>query len=294
MRPLNLLHDYYSHVKPNPLVLEMCGTLERDTPYSKSIDEDLTVIINAFARPEYLPLIWEAVQYQTRRPRETWLIQNNPAGSSAVPRAFLEQVRGGYDTIIIDSDLNHGCWFRFIVAAIYCRTRFVAIFDDDTLSAKRALESALSEMSIRPGIYGGRGITFRRVPNGPEFRAYLVSGWPKESESVKQVDFVGHLWVTETYWLRRLFAELPDLFLSSSQPGRECGEDMYLSFVAQRNDIPTFVFKQSKLSGCNSSSSLQGVEMGTHSNAMFKTGGLRQGGRYLEHLVARGWKLLNY
>jgi hypothetical protein len=293
MRPLNLLFDHYSNTDPNPEILALCGATERDTPYTVDVHDDLTVIINAWGRPEYLPLVWEAIQYQTCRPKETWVIQNDPASCAPVPRSFLDLIRRGYHSVIIDSGLNHGCWYRFILAALACRTRFIAIYDDDTLSGRLALETGLESLIRRPGIYGGRGITFDYLPGGPSFHKYAVSGWPSGTAEPERVDFVGHLWIMETYWLRDLLRRMPDLFLSSPTPGRECGEDMYVSFVAQRRGLATYVLGHgSKMN--DRWSSLQGYRMGVHKNALFKTNGLRHGDEYLRRFVAEGWKLLRY
>jgi hypothetical protein len=292
VKPLNLLFDYYTNFRPNPLVLQLTGATCPDVPYTDE-REDLTVLINAWARPEYLPLVWEAIQYQTRRPKETWIIQNNPGARAVVPRQFLESVGRDYDTRIIDSGFNHGCWFRFILAALSCRTRYVAIYDDDTLSGRMALEAALTDLLHNPGVYGGRGVIFNPVKAGPAFLNYVALGWPTGSERAEQVDFVGHLWVMETCWLRELLRHIPSMLLDARDPARECGEDMYVSFVAQKLGIPTFVFGHS--GGINPRwSSIQGSEMGFHRNAMFLNGGLRKGERYLRHFIAEGWKLLRY
>ncbi len=289
---LNYLHDYYTRVTPNPRVLALCNAAERGRPYSSHCDPDLTVVINGYARPEYLPLIWEAVQYQSRRPRETWIVQNHPGDKSGVPRAFFEEARR-HNTIVIDSGLNHGCWFRFLLAALQCRTRYLAVYDDDTLSGHLALETALEDLARKPGIYGARGITFKREPGGPKYWSYDVSGWPVGSADSVQVDFVGHLWVMETYWLKHLFAHLPEALLSSALPGRECGEDMYLSFVAQKLGIPTYSTRHG--SQCNPRwTSIQAYEMGMHPNAMNVSGGLSHGDVYLQDYRARGWRLLRY
>lgn len=291
--PLKLLYDYYTNVIPNRRVLELCGATEPSAPYTRERDPDLTVIINGYARPEYLPLIWEAVQYQTRRPRETWVVQNDTDGKCPTPRDFFQQVRNAYSTVVIDSGLNHGCWFRFFLAALYCRTRYVAIYDDDTLSGQRALEAALADMATRPGIYGARGITFRREVGGPCFWNHDVSGWPTGTPIATEVDFVGHMWVMETSWLNELLKYIPDRLFSAPNPARECGEDMYVSFAAQKRRIPTLVYGHGQ--ECNPRwSSIQGYEMGFHPNSMNMSGGLSQGDLYLQDFIRAGWKLLRF
>src|SRR5438132_693246 len=134
--PFNFLFEYYTSVRPNERVLTLCGATERGRPYTRERDEDLTVVVNAYARPEYLPLIWEAIQYQSRRPASTWIVQNSPGRGSVVPRGFFQQVGAAGDTLVVDSDLNHGCWFRFFLAALSCRTRYLAVVDDDTLPGR--------------------------------------------------------------------------------------------------------------------------------------------------------------
>ncbi|MEM7157120.1 MAG: hypothetical protein AAF799_29980 [Myxococcota bacterium] len=291
-RVLNLLHRYYTTTRPNPRVLELCGATEPDTPYTAERDEDLTVILNGWARPEYLPLVWEGIQYQTRRPAQTWIVQNGPGKLAAVPREFFASVRE-HHTRIIDSDLNLGCWFRFILAALYCRTRYVAIFDDDTLPGCEALAAALTDLHARPGIYGGRGIIYVDEGGPPRFWAHEVAGWPAGTPEATRVDFVGHAWVMETAWLRRMLPLLPSTFLDAAEPGRQCGEDMFLSFAGQKLGVPTFVWGHGAT--CNARwSSLQALEMGCHENSISMSGGLAGGDEHLRELLAAGWRLLRF
>jgi hypothetical protein len=286
------LHDYYTSVVPNRRVLELCGANEPDAPYGSARDADLTVILNGWARPEYLPLVWEAVQYQTRRPAQTWIVQNHPGERAEVPREFLAAAAQA-GTNVIDAGLNLGCWFRFLLAALYCRTRYVAVFDDDTLPGREALATALEALEKRPGIYGGRGITFKNDGGPPQFWSYDVAGWPVGTADTLQVDFVGHAWVLETDWLRRVLPLLPRRLLESPAPGRECGEDMFLSFAAQRFGVSTFVWPHG--AECNVRwSSVQAYEMGFHPNAMNVSGGLAGGDEHLRELVGGGWRLLRY
>lgn len=294
-RPLNLLYHHFTQTTPDHEVLDCCGTPAPDVPYSSYRDDDLTVIINGFARPEYLPLVWEAVQYQTRRPKETWIVQNDPGLTAPVPRWFFDRLRsGGFtDTRVMVSDVNLGCWFRFLMAALYCRTRFVAIYDDDTVSGAAALETALGALERVPGVYGGRGIVYDAAPSGPEFWRHQSLGWSAATPATTQVDFAGHLWVMETRWLRELLRWLPPRLLDSPRPGREIGEDMYVSFVAQRQGLPTFVTPHAQPMDARWTS-LVGVPMGTHPNAISNSLALDDGQVWLDYFVAEGWRLINF
>jgi len=156
-----------------------------------------------------------------------------------------------------------------------------------------ALEAAMDDMARQPGVYGGRGIILKPAAAGPSFWNYQLSGWPTGNAVAEQVDFVGHFWLMETYWLRDLLSNLPDRLFSAPNVAGECGEDMYLSFVAQQRGIPTLTYGHGE--GCNPRwSSIQAYEMGLHPNAMFCTGSLDGGEWYLRHLLSRGWKLLRF
>lgn len=290
----NFLFNYYTRQHPNPRVLELCGVRGPDQAYPRGDHlEDLTVVLNGWARPDYLPLIWEAVQYQSCPPHETWILQNHPGGRSPVPRTFLHKVRLLPGTLVIDSDLNHGCWFRFLLAALHCRTRYVAFLDDDTLPGRRALETALAELRRQPGLYGGRGIILKPRPQGPSFWEYDHFGWPTGSPERLRVDFVGHFWLMETSWLRHLPAHLPGLFWQCGDPTRACGEDMWLSFVAQKYGLDTYVYPHGP--DCNERwSSIQAYEMGTHPFAMNVAGGLENAQLYLDEFLRQGWSLLHF
>jgi hypothetical protein len=292
-RSYNFLFSYYTTISPNPKVLELCGAHHQDRPYSNTFDDNLTCIINAYARPEYLPLIWEGVQYQTRRPRTTWIIQNNPGDQACVPRAFLERMRDRKDTIVVDSGINHGCWFRFLLAAIYCRTKYLVVLDDDTLPGRLAFEAAITDLVEQPGVYGGRGIILKSLPEGPRYWQHEIYGWPAASEERIEVDIAQQMWVIETWWLKELFKYLPDRMFDVSAPGRECGEEMYVSYVAQKAGLRTYVYRHGLVYNARWSS-LQAYEMGNDSVAMHMTGGLNQVDYYLAQFVKDKWKLLRY
>ena len=290
---LNLLHDYYTQVRPNPRVLALCGATERDASYTLECDDDLTVIINAYDRPECVPLVWEAMQYQTRRPKETWIVQSRPPGGHGVPRELFARLRELGGTRIFESGVNHGCWFRFVLAALYCRSRYVAIYDDDTLSGRQALETALEALEREDGVYGARGLVLLREAEGPRYWRHEIHGWPVCTAETTEVDFVGQMWVMSTRWLRELVRHLPDRLFDAEAPGRECGEEMYVSFVAQKLGLRTFVYGHGGDYNARWSS-LQAYEMGTHPSAMHMSGGLDRVDDYLRLFISRGWRLLRY
>jgi hypothetical protein len=99
------------------------------------------------------------------------------------------------------------------------------------------------------------------------------------------------MWAMETFWLKELFKYIPDQLFKAKEPAQECGEDMFLSFVAQKVGIHTFVYGHGR--ECNTRwSSIQAYEMGVHPNSMNATGGLKNGDVYLRQFMANGWRLL--
>jgi len=291
-RSHNYIFSYYTTVAPNPVVIDFCGA-RYNAPYTEHRDDELTVVINAFSRPEYLPLIWEAVQYQTRRPKQTWIVQNNPVGKAPVPTTFLARMRERDDTVVIDSGLNHGCWFRFLLAALHCRTRYLIVLDDDTMPGRLAFSTVLEELARQPGLYGGRGLILNDGGAGPQYWDHEVHGWHVGTAETTQVDFAGHLWAMETYWLHQLFRYLPEPYIKARDQGNECGEELFISYVAQRCGLNTYVYPHGLPYNARWSS-VQGIEMGSHAAAMHLNQGLARADFYVRYFVERGWKLINH
>jgi hypothetical protein len=71
----------------------------------------------------------------------------------------------------------------------------------------------------------------------------------------------GDVWAMETSRLGALVRHLPDRLFAAPDPARECGEDMYVSFVAQKLGVPTLIYRHG--AECNARwSSIQAYEMG--------------------------------
>ena len=155
------------------------------------------------------------------------------------------------------------------------------------------MATTLADLEHVPGVYGGRGITFNPRPGGPLFWDYDDSGWTKGNDEPVEVDFAGHMWVMETAWLGELLRHFPDPFRHATAPGTECGEDMYLSYVAQKSGLPSFAMRHGTPVNARWSS-LRGGQMGSHPNAMSTSPALDRGDTYLSYFVANGWRLLQF
>ena len=169
----------------------------------------------------------------------------------------------------------------------------MAIFDDDTLPGRLALEAGLEDMARQPGVYGCWGATFLAEPGGPRYWRRQVEGWPEARDEAVEVDFIGQMWLLETDWLKAIFNHLPERLFTSPEPGRECGEELLISFVAQRMGRPSFIYKLGREYGPRWAS-IQGIEMGAHPASMSVTGALGPADHYLHATRKLGWRLLRY
>lgn len=233
----------------------------------------LTVILTSYRRPEYLPFQLYAIENQTVRPDYIWHWSNNggddvsPAKISGLPTAFCSA-----------NFKYHG---RFAMGLL-ARTKYIAIFDDDTVPGPLWLENCLRQMADRPAIFGTIGVTSDVVG---EYVPNTRCGWAGENNiSSKVVDLVGHSWVFERSVLKHFWEEEPLSWVT--------GEDIHLSFAAQvRGGVATVVpphHPDNKASW----GSLLGTHLGAdHEAASFKLKGDHNALRSacMQEAVARGW-----
>ncbi len=195
---------------------------------------DVTVILNTFKRPHSLRLQHEAILRQTCRPAELCIWQNHPtAGFTAAidPDAFDPAVLANCRTVT-SRNTNFGVWARFAFA-LTARTKYVCIFDDDTIPGSRWIENCLETIQTHRGLLGAIGI----VQDGPGLYERHRVGWSDPNPVVQQVDYVGHAWFFEREWLSTFWRELPDLDLNAlpGEPLALCaGEDMHFSYTLQK------------------------------------------------------------
>lgn len=184
----------------------------------------ITIVLNAFRRLDSLQAQVYAIQAQSLKPSEILLWGNGvseiPAGVSKVSKSAL-------------SNFNFGVWARFAYA-LNAKSRFVCVFDDDTIPGSRWLENCVETMKVSEGLLGTRGIRFH-PRNGYEVAQEF--GWANPNDSTKMVDIVGHSWFFRKEWLSHFWATLDDQF-----PHHLFGEDIHFSYALQKQiGIPTFV-----------------------------------------------------
>lgn len=128
------------------------------------------------------------------------------------------------------SNWNTKFWGRFTVPLI-CRTKYIAMFDDDILPEKNWLKNCIESMDKKEGIYGGSGVILHR-------KSYMGSskvGWNAvHSDNIERVDLVGHAWFFKQEWSKYIWFEKPSTW--------DNGEDIMFSYLAQKyGKINTFV-----------------------------------------------------
>ena len=176
------------------------------------------VILTSHKRPHTLRPQIEAIRRQSISPAVlcVWHNGSQEQNGSAVPVAEMKCV----DEVVYCSN-NRGVWGRFLYG-LELGTKYVAVFDDDTIPGTRWLETCMEVLDGRGAVVGCSGVVFAGGvrPN----RVYIGNRHDVANEM--PVDIVGHSWVFPVDLLRD-FANL------TRPPHATCGEDYMLSVAAQ-------------------------------------------------------------
>lgn len=196
-------------------------------------DSDVSVVLNLFKRPQNLLLQLDALKQQTLKPKEILLYQDGTSDKVNIPDA----IRWQFDHIEI-SQQNKGVWARFDFAKRNAKSKYVCVFDDDTIPGSRWLENCHTEMHKQEGLYGTIGIIMKKEQDYPKYAysSYFRVGWDGNLPHTTEVDFVGHSWFFKKIWLDDLFQAPPEI-----QELKLYGEDMAFSFQLLKKGIKTFV-----------------------------------------------------
>ena len=146
-----------------------------------------------------------------------------------------ENIKSKFDFIKISSE-NKGVWERFRFALQYAKSKYVCIFDDDTIPGCRWLENCMTEMLKQEGLYGTIGIVMEKPADYPKYNSYFRVGWDGQLNYTAEVDFVGHSWFLKKEWLKELFKAPNEI-----QKYKRAGEDMSLSYQLLKKGIKTFI-----------------------------------------------------
>jgi hypothetical protein len=130
------------------------------------------------------------------------------------------------------------------------RTKYVALFDDDTIPGPNWFKNCHETNKTHNGILVGNGISV----HSDKYVGRTLVGWTTQNEEVIEVDLGGHAWFFESDWLKYLWMEEPFTL--------ENGEDIQFSYCAQKyGNIRTYCPPHPK-NDITMFSSLNGYEMG--------------------------------
>jgi hypothetical protein len=169
----------------------------------------ITAILNCYKRPQYLQEQIEAIKTQTVPPEEIWIWYNKPEDQEQVDLTNL-----GCKVVVCNHNFRyHG---RFALA-LMAKTKYVCVFDDDTIPNKKWFENCLNYADGKY-ILGTTGVLLQ----GDKYDPNQKVGWNGYNNNELQVvDLVGHSWFLKTEYLKYLWSKPPISF--------ETGEDMQLS-----------------------------------------------------------------
>lgn len=237
---------------------------------------EVTVVLSGFQRPHRLQEQINAIRGQSLQPTETMLWTNQ--GTMPFEASLVAQTNAA------TCNQNHGVWGRFAFALL-AKTRYVAVFDDDTIPGRRWLENCVSTVRQVQGLLGTRGLRFHDA--GDYFGNSECRGLYRPSSWIERVDIVGHCWFFEREWLGTAFwRELPDLRIH----GR-VGEDMHFSYAVQKYlGLNTYVPPHPR----NKPDFWGSIrpEYGVDENSIFCADGPDPMREYLQLLRAKGFRLM--
>jgi Glycosyl transferase family 2 len=240
------------------------------------MNNDITVILNGYRRPNYFKEQFEAVSNQTLQPKNIFFFNNfHPETFDKFDENIVAQC------VSTRSNANFGVWGRF-AHALNARTKYVCIFDDDTIPGSKWLENCIETSRSYPGLLGTRGVVFDSKSNYWQNKAY---GWESKNEETVQVDILGHCWFFEKEWLTAYWRELPppEFFFA--------GEDMHFSYTIQKylglkTYVPPHPANDKEMWG-----SLKAGEYGGDKEATSAYAG-NHIGAYYNYLISKGFKII--
>jgi len=240
------------------------------------MENNVTVILNGYRRPHALQAQMAALKRQTIKPSNVMFWQNGVEEDYPFDYSLLK----GCITSV--NSQNFGVWARFAYA-LNADTKYVCIFDDDTIPGAKWLENCLSTIKEREGLLGTIGVIF----NDLDYVNFHRHGWANPNEEAVKVDIVGHSWFFKREWLGAFWSEAP------LPENTLCGEDMHFSYAIQKHlglstYVPPHPRSDMEMWG---SHPVYAQKLGVDKNAI-SCSGLSFGGA-LKSTVEKGFKLIN-
>lgn len=243
----------------------------------------VTVICTLYKRPDNLIKQLKAIQNQSLSPAEILLFQDGIQGDYTI--RIADSLKNQFQKVEICSS-NEGVWGRFRFART-ASSKYICIFDDDTIPGSRWLENCHFSMLGQEGVYGTIGILFHKYNNYP-YSGYCRIGWANPNDTIRQVDFVGHSWFVKKKYLEWMFEGT-----EKYQALKYVAEDMCLSVKCLEHDIHTFVPEHPRNNTALWGSLPEfGNKLGISDSALsLNTKNHLKMQKAVENLVKEGWRL---
>lgn len=237
------------------------------------MNNDITCILNVYRRPEYLKLQIEAVLNQTIKPSEIFIWVNKHEDNESFDFSSYNMFK------IFKNNYNWKYHGRF-AGAMLAKTKYVAMFDDDTIPGSKWFENCLLNVENYNGIMGSAGI----ILNSYDYSNHSRCGWPTKNETIQEVDLVGHSWFYKKEWLKYFWMEEPYTW--------ENGEDIQFSYLCKKyGNIKTYCPPHPN-SNKDIHGSLVGEVFGSDKKASYLTYGKQfyeQRDNAVRHAIDNGW-----
>mgnify|MGYP003632609978 CR=1 FL=1 len=238
-------------------------------------NQDITVILNAYRRLEYLEEQIEAIRNQTIPPKQIWLWVNHHENNEDYDFSKLNVDR------VFRNDFNWKYYGRF-AASMLADTTYVALFDDDTIPGAEWFNNCLETMKATPGILGGAGV----ILESDQYVGHSRYGWSSANAETVEVDLVGHAWFFKQEWVKYLWMEKPYTW--------DNGEDIQFSYCCQKyGNIKTYC-PPHPLDNPEQFSSLKGYSYGVDEKASSHVRNhelfYKQRNGCVENAIQNGWQ----
>lgn len=193
---------------------------------------DVDVVLTAYKRPEVLKQQLQAIENQSLAPKRVLLYQDGIDSYYSIK--LNDEICSSFDEVY-KADQNYGVWKRFEYASEICKSDYICMFDDDTIPGERWLENCYIHTLQNRGVYGTNGVVVCSTNNELHMNNIVSVGWTTCNDDAIRVDYVGHSWFFERVLLKEM------LSLKKWCDYKYVGEDMALSFAAQKKQLKTFV-----------------------------------------------------
>ena len=240
-------------------------------------EEKITVILNCYRRPQYLKEQIEAVKKQTKKPHEIWIWVNHHEDNQNFDFSSL-----GVDRIF-KNDYNWKYYGRF-AAAMLSTSKYIALFDEDTIPGSRWFENCVNSMNYKEGIMGGAGVILKH----DIYQGHERFGWSSQNKDIIEVDLVGHAWFFKKEWLKYLWMEDPLTW--------DNGEDIHFAYTAQKYGNIASYCPPHPQDDVEQFSSLKGYKYGVDDKASSATRNhtvfYQERDEIVQHSIRNGWNII--